>query len=1017
MIRITATAAFTAILIPTLAQQPHDWENSEVIGINKEHYHTTLGLPSEERWIPLDGMWKFHWSPNPQERPADFHMTDYDASGWDSIMVPGNWQMQGYGIPIYTNQTYPFKPDAPYVTHEPPRDFFSYENRNPVGSYLTSFEISQVERGKRYFLHFDGVKSAMYVWINGHRAGYSQNSMSPAEFDITDYVIDGTNNLAAEVYRWSDGSYLEDQDMWRLSGIFRSVSLRVRPDIYITDYFIKAEPATDFSRADITVDLTVENRSGRMAKGLTAQFKCLGRTVSAKVPPMAPGSNAVVSVSDIIDSPELWSAESPNLYEADINLYSGKKLLETFHTHFGVRKAEVRGQVLYLNGKPLKVKGVNRHEHHPRTGRHVDHRTIVEDLRLMKQANINMVRTSHYPNTPIFYELCDRMGMLVMDEANNESHGFGIGNTLLGNDPAWAKAHVDRAVSLVMRDRNHPSVVIWSLGNEAASGANVALMADTVRALDPTRIVYYDSDRSVSDIYDEGYLTPQKLKDLAAKVDDRPVMMREYGHAMGNSMGNLRDYWDVINADSSIAGAMIWDWVDQGIAKKTDGSRQKYPADPARLSLADDEFWAYGGDFGDKPTDANFCLNGLVAPDRTPHPHYFEVKKVYQNIDFALENDTTVIVRNNYAFTPADSFLYTYETLVDGIVSDTGSLALADDILRLPQIAQHDGEICLNVYARLREDTSWAPKGYAVASEQFVIRSASAAPQAAIPGAVYRPLTTGVLVNAGPNVFEVDSLGDIVSWTHNGRTVLTSPIRPHFWKTPNDNQKHNAYTQRLGAWKDAAAKRKNIGFSATRLSDGRIQVSSLNTLDMGASLENTYIFSGDGSVEVQMSYMPADTIEALMPKFGMTMTLDSSYNYVDWYGRGPHENYPDRKESAFLGAYKLPVSEFATDYIAPQDNANRCDTRHAAFTDSTGKSIDIVSLDGGFNFRAWPYDETALEKAAHACDLPDHGDITVNIDKEIHGVGGIDTWGAHTLDKYTVSPNIPHTLKFKISIN
>ena len=572
---------FLFITISASGQNMPDWENPAVIGINKEEYHATLTLPSGkskcEEIVSLDGIWKFNWSPQPDIRPVDFYKNDFSVANWDDIVVPGNWQMQGYGMPIYSNWTYPFKKDQPRVMSEPPKEYFSYKNRNPVGSYVTTFQIPPGERDKRYYLHFAGVESAMYVWVNGEKVGYSQNSMSPAEFDVTSYVKPGENRLAVEVYRWSDGSYLEDQDMWRLSGIFRSVDLWIRPQIHIKDYTLTAELSDNFDSAKVDMKVWLRNQSAKKVKNYEIEVLLKGRDnrgkkveykMAAPVKSLSPRSVNIFDLSCVLENPKLWSAEIPNLYDVKIVLRNKKGVQEQFSNHLGIRRMEVRGEVFYFNGKPIKMKGVNRHEHHPRTGRFVDRATLETDLRLMKQANINMIRTSHYPDDPLFYELCDIYGFYVMDEANQESHDYGLRNKELGDNPDWTLAHIDRAVSLVQRDKNHPCVLFWSLGNEGGHGINSLAMADTVRALDSTRIVFSDTDREISDIYDDGYLHPDRLRELAREVNDKPFFMREYAHAMGNSLGNFKEYWDVIETDKSILGGAIWEWANHGIAKK-----------------------------------------------------------------------------------------------------------------------------------------------------------------------------------------------------------------------------------------------------------------------------------------------------------------------------------------------------------------------------------------------------------------------------------------------------------------
>lgn len=596
------------------AQTTPDWENPAVLGINKLPYHATLQLPSKWKECPeifsLDGEWQFHWSRNPEERPVGFEREDYDVSQWHKIKVPGNWQTQGFGTPIYTNIEYPFKRNRPSVTSEPPHDWTAYENRNPVGSYVTFVNVTKEMLAKNLILHFGGVHSAMYVWINGKKVGYSQNSMSPAEFDVTSYLREGMNKLAVEVYRWSDGSYLEDQDMWRLSGIFREVQLWVRPLVHIADYRVTAVPNSDYSEAEVCAKISICNTGKRVAKVFPV-FK-IEEKINSQLRPLT--INAGDTVCQIyhytLKNPQLWSAEKPNLYPFSVELQDKKRQsIEHFDYHLGVKRVECVGEVFKINGRNVKLRGVNRHDHHPVTGRYVDDATYEQDLRLMKQANINFLRTSHYPDREYIYELCDRWGIYVMDEANQESHGYGYANEEMGHDAAWRDAHVDRAESLVKRDYNHPCIILWSLGNEGGVGSNIQAMHDKVCELDSTRLPFYDCHPRYSALHDHGYPSPEDLRREAEKETEKPLIAREYAHAMGNSMGNLQEYWDVIYSDSSIAGAAVWDWVDQGLLKK-DG---------------DIKYYAYGGDYGDKPNLDAFCINGLLAPDRTPHPHYYEV--------------------------------------------------------------------------------------------------------------------------------------------------------------------------------------------------------------------------------------------------------------------------------------------------------------------------------------------------------------------------------------------------------
>ena len=949
-----------ALLALQTQAQTHDWENPAVLGINKLPYHATLQLPSKQKEckeiISLDGQWLFHWSRKPEERPADFYKEDYDVSQWKKISVPGNWQLQGFGTPIYVNMSYPFAKDRPSVTSEPPKDWTAYENRNPVGSYVTFVDVTKDMLSKNLILHFGGVHSAMYLWVNGQKVGYSQNSMSPAEFDVTKYMRAGKNKIAVEVYRWSDGSYLECQDMWRLSGIFRSVQLWVRPLVHIADYKIAAIPNADYSQFTVNAKITVCNTGKKTAKDMLVQLQmACPELYGVNVDPnhrnianhciskLHAGDTTVVELTYHYDTPpRLWTAEKPWLYPFTLQLLGMKdsKNNEEFAYHFGVKKVEIVGEVFKINGKNVKLRGVNRHDHHPKTGRYVDNATYETDIRLMKQANVNFLRTSHYPDREYLYELCDKWGIYVMDEANHETHGYGYANKVMGEDLSFQKAHVDRAESLVKRDFNHPCVILWSLGNEGAQGPNIEAMYHKVKQLDTTRPAFYDSDRRYSDIWDDSYLYPDELKKNAQTVNDKPFMMREYAHAMGNSCGNLQEYWDVIYSDSSICGAAIWDWVDQGIEK--DGT------------------YLYGGDFGDKPNDGQFCLNGLLAPDRTPHPHYYEVQKVYQPLQFLREPDGTIRIVNRDSFTTVDEYDITYDTL------------------------RYDSELVLNVSAHLKEDKPWAKKGFTIAREQFVLQTWNWKNKAEVATPLHhkeKQETKSFTISGNA----------LTSWIVDGHEVLQAPLEPYFWKPENDNQSAAGFARRTAIWKEVKDVKVN------------------------------YTIINEHSILVEVDYQPAAQDRPVMPKFGMRMRLPANYTAITYYGRGPWENYPDRKRSAFLGKYQMPLSAYETDYLHPQDNGNRCDIRWfeissapAAVGSPAARTLRIEGCQP-LCIRAWDYGEEDLEGVHHPSDIQHGRFVNLNIDANIHGVGGTDTWGKRTLPQYTIDGNQPHHYSFILS--
>ena len=973
--------------------EKHDWENPAVLGINKLPYHSTLQLPSLEKEcreiVSLDGQWHFYWSPNPDERPKGFEAADYDVSQWDKIAVPGNWQTQGYGTPIYVNMGYPFVRNRPYVTGEPAKDWTAYAKRNPVGSYVTFFNVTDEMLSQNVILHFGGVKSAMYVWVNGKRVGYSQNSMSPAEFDVTKYLRKGENRLAVEVYRWSDGSYLECQDMWRLSGIFRSVQLWVRPLVHIADYRVKAEPNTNFTKASVTANVKICNVGGEMSKGMGVRLNIDGKNIDGRVKDIAVGDTISASLEYTIDNPRLWSAAKPNLYPFTIELLDNKgNISEHFDYHLGVKRVECVGEVFKVNGKNVKLRGVNRHDHHPRTGRYVDDATSEKDIALMKQANINFLRTSHYPDREYLYELCDRYGMYVMDEANQESHGYGYANKDMGEDPAWKEAHVDRATSLVERDKNHPCVILWSLGNEGGVGPNIQAMYDKVKSFDSAFLPFYDCNSRYSSLFDDGYLYPEDMKKKAQKITDKPFIAREYAHAMGNSMGNMKEYMDVIYGDSSIAGAAIWDWVDQGLAKPKDGSKRRLSSS---LELMDDEFWAYGGDFGDKPNDGNFCINGLVAPDRTPHPHYYVVKYAYQPIHFSMI-DGKIIKKSMDPTVDISDYDYVADTTIV------------------------DGERIITVKAMLKDDTPWAKKGFVVASEQFVVEPyqfpTALASQRKAPK-VRREKGKGYVVTTDKGTVVIDFNGAITEININRENILKAPLEPYFWKPDNDNQRAAGFAKRVAPWEKAGAERQIKSIKATS-SKGITTVKATFTLPVGADYDLTYSINANGEIKVEADYRPVATDIPLIPKFGMRMRLSADFNMVEYYGRGPWENYPDRKLGYDIGRYAMPLLDFQVDYVRPQDNGNRCDVRWL----SLSSDDCTLRIDGcqPLCLHAWNYGEENLN-VKHPHELKRGEFVNLNIDLNIHGVGGADTWGKRTLPEYTIDGNTPHHYSFIISVS
>ena len=612
----------------------------------------------------LNGYWPFHWAKEPGQRPVDFYRPDYDVSGWDSIKVPSNWELEGYGIPIYVNSSYPFAMENPQPPAIP-------EGWNPVGSYRKVFTVDKSWKDKRIYIHFGAVKSAFYLWINGHKIGYSQGSKLPAEFEISNCLQDGNNTLAIEVYRWSDGSYLECQDFWRLSGIERDVYLYAVNDISIRDFHFKTDLDSNYINADFSLEVELETKHSGEDYALEARLKEGNKTLfNANKVGVIDNLSKKITFSGSVLKPLKWTAETPHLYTLCINLKDKNNMvLESTAVKVGFRKVEIKGGQLLVNGKAIYLKGVNRHEHDEYNGHVIGRESMLQDIKLMKEHNINAVRTCHYPNHPLWYQLCDEYGLYLIDEANIESHGMGYGERSPAKDTAWQAAHLDRVQRMVQRDKNHPSVIIWSLGNEAGDGVNFEVCSNWIHRFDSSRPVQYEraGQKSHTDIVCPMYAPIDRLIHYGKQVQTRPYILCEYAHAMGNSVGNLQDYWDVIERYDNLQGGFIWDWVDQGLVKHTDDG-QKYRA--------------YGGDYGPKdiPSDKNFCMNGLLSSDRTLHPAVHEVKKVYQNIEIeAVPFDNSALrITNKYDFITLDRFRLEWEMTKNGYAVSEGTTALKD---------------------------------------------------------------------------------------------------------------------------------------------------------------------------------------------------------------------------------------------------------------------------------------------------------------------------------------------------
>ncbi len=993
-----------------------DWENPEVFNVGKELPHATLlpfRWPEEPYFQSLNGKWKFHWAPKPADRPTDFYKPDFDVSGWDDIPVPSNWQMHGYGLPIYVNIRYPWSPTAPpKIPHD----------NNPVGSYRRTFTVPEKWKGRHVFLHFDGVESAFYVWVNGQKVGYSQGSRTPAEFNITKYVKPGENTLAVEVYRWCDGSYLEDQDFWRLSGIFRHVYLFATPDLHIRDFRVVTDLDDRYENATLKLTVNVHNYGDKPLEAEVETFahedyrrstKLLFGPLTKKVT-VQPGKDGRVEFTQGIKNTRKWTAETPNLYSLTMVLRNSTgKQLEMVPCWIGFREVEIRDGQLLVNGRPVILKGTNRHEHDPDTGHYVSRQSMIRDIMLMKQHNLNAVRTSHYPNTPEWYDLCDQYGLYVTDEANVESHGMGYGPKSLAKDPKWKAAHLDRTIRMVERDKNHPSVIIWSLGNEAGDGMNFAATYQWIKKNDPTRPVQYERTGTNTDIHCPMYASPANIAKYGQGKHDKPLILCEYAHAMGNSVGNLWKYWDPIYKHPSLQGAHVWDWVDQGLRKPI----PKKVAGTLRVpSAAEGTFFAYGGDYGPPgtPSDGNFCMNGLVASDRTPHPSLIQVKKVYQPVRMKAVDlrRGKIEITNGYDFIGLEHLDGSWELLGDDHAVAGGKLPkieLApgqkkDIAIPLPKVEAVAGvEYWLNVKFRLSEGDSWAKKGHVVAWEQFKMPIGSAKPAA---GAAVPPLDMkedGNAVNLTGKDFSMafdKKQGTFTSLVYKGVELTESGLRPNFWRAPIDNDRGNKMPNRCGVWRGAGADWKIDSVNVKRLSPQTVKIDVKGTLpDVPADYNVTYTVFGSGNVVVAVDYKSTKAKLPEIPRFGMQMTVPGGFETMTWYGRGPSESYFDRKDGYAVGVYSGTVDEQFTDYSRPQENGNKTDVRWVALTNDKGIGLLAVG-DPLLSVSAWHYTIADLEGAKHTFEMTRRDDITLNLDYRQMGVGGDNSWGARPHPEY-----------------
>jgi beta-galactosidase len=1029
-------------IVPHVYNTP-PWEDPQVTSINRDIARATaysyasvdeaLTKPRESsgRFLLLNGLWDFKFAFKPDDAPADFYKSR--VSGWDKIEVPSNWELKGYDIPRYKSAVYPFRPvNPPYV----PRDY------NGVGSFQRIFTVPANWKDMNVTLHFGGVSSAFNIWVNGQFLGYGEDSCLPSEFNVTPYLHEGENILSVQVIRWSDGAYLEDQDHWRMSGIQREVFLMAEPTLRIADIFYQAKLDKSYTDAVLSIRPRLDNFTGKRIKGyqLKAQLfdkgnkpvfeKPLEKSVESILNESYPRLDNVRFglLEATVKNPLKWSDETPNLYTLVVSVEdSTGVVLEAKSVRVGFRTIEFDKvtKKLLINGKTTYLYGINRHDHNPEKGKALNRDDIRKDVEQIKRFNFNCIRTAHYANDPYFYDLCDEMGILVMDEANHETHGIG---GMLSNDIRWTNAIMERVTRMVMRDKNHPSIIIWSLGNEAGSGPACAAMAGWLHDFDITRPVHYEPAQGSP--AKEGYIdmtgrpntgrlqnpVDQYYVDMVSRFypsmpfvmemfhqpgDDRPILFVEYAHSMGNSTGNMSDYWDIFRSNPRFIGGCIWDYKDQGLTK-TDSLGRK--------------FYAYGGDFGEKLHDGNFCINGIVASDGRPKSAIYECKRVYQPIEctWADADKRLMKIQNRHSVKSLSVYDATLEIIQNGKLVATKllptmNLAAGRDTTinlnsYLPKLLPNN-EYFVNIGFSLKNAETWAPKGFEVASNQLVLTPFVPFTQfGAAKGEVMMGENEYIYFVKGKNFhLDINKLsGALSSYVLNGIEQIASPLVASFTRPLTDNDgrgwKPNV---KLKEWYSPELTLKSI--APIQRNKGLVEIKSSYTLIGGkATLDILYSVDASGMVKVTYDLRVLDALPNI-PKVGMTMGVRRACDNVTWYGKGPLENYVDKCSGFDIGIYSLPIDQFIEPYMKPQENGNRTDVRWMQLSDAKKGGVTVTGSQP-LSMSAWPFTAADLGTAKHFVELKDPGFITLNIDLKQMGVGGNDTWSpvSAPLEKYQI---------------
>lgn len=1085
MKRLKCLLALSLGLFLGVQAQQHDWENHHVLQINREParaYFMPYGTSQGDRMMSLNGVWKFNWTKTPDVRVTDFYKADFNDASWNDFKVPANWEVNGYGTPIYASAGYVFRIDPPYVMKEPKQKYTTYDERNPVGQYRRSFELpAGWEQSGQTFLRFDGVMSAFYVWINGEKVGYSQGSMEPSEFNITSYLKAGTNQIAVEVYRYSDGSYLEDQDFWRFGGIHRDVTLFHTPDIRIRDFAVRTLPDKSYENFTLQIDPQLSvfgQEKGKGCKVVAELFDKDGEKVftgEAQAEPILDlehkaavmnewypqrGPRKLGRISGEIKAPHRWTAETPYLYTLNLTLQDASgNSLEKVTSKVGFRSVEVRQGLVLVNGRPIRFRGVNRHEHDPYTARVMTEERMLQDVLLMKKANINAVRTAHYPNHPRFYELCDSLGLYVMDEADIEEHGL---RGTLASTSDWHAAFLDRAIRMAERDKNHACIVFWSMGNESGYGPNFAAISAWLKDFDPTRPIHYEGAQGVDGNPDpytvdvisrfyprtqDEYLNPgieegadeeraenarwERLLSIAQRTNDtRPVLTSEYAHSMGNALGNFQEYWNEIYSHPRMLGGFIWDWVDQGIIRTLPDGRKQV---------------AYGGDFGDQPNLKAFCLNGIVMCDREITPKYLEVKKVYQPVYMKLVNwdeETgicAVEMTNHNHHVGVDAYRCQWTLLDNGRKVASGEVALPSIIpaesknvmidlsKEIKKLRSDKSDVRLNISLTLKADCDWAQAGHEVAYEQLVLRNniLDVAKKDIRRGAklVMTDQRDAVIVkNKDVSFMWSKSKAALEKVIYGNRVVFDSKdtLSANYFqafRAPTDNDKS------FGNW--LAKDWKNNGMECPKvdarsctsrlLEDNQVEVKTVQQYNYKSGsilVESTWIVYGDGTMDLKQTYTPQGELPEL-PRLGCVFVADKAFDNVEWYGYGPMETYPDRHRAASVGWWNAKAGDQYTHYARPQDSGNLESVAVIRLTDEKGTGVQVTALDKTFSASALPYSTMDIYNASHDCDLKASGAVYLNLDVAVLGLGN-SSCGPGVLKKYAIEKKA-HTLNVRIS--